>query len=210
MMDDTAEFKPLLSLYGAGEPFLSPHIYDMVEYAGLERGFPLQFHTNGLTLEPHRLARLGPTDVTFSVGGFTLEGYEMCRCGGDLNKAPEIVEIFAHVDGEAFPCCPGVPEVFNGERAQRFRELYAQDKGNIFECAECRFNRLRTFSDAVKLAGDRPAQAPSATASRQPGGWANRIPAQQDEGPGTLSHPAGLGVRGVTTMADAREGNHAR
>lgn len=294
VVDDTAEFKPLLSLYGAGEPFLNPDVYDMVEYAGLEHGFPLQFHTNGLMVDPHRLAPLGPTDVTFSVDGFTQESYQMYRRGGDLKKVLEIVEtfarlaaeqpqgkrpkitfkyiihryneadlprakewvaslpgvtfreaafmlpapdidyyvdhktwstkeshdywaplntpndlyffdeelgvyrnrahllprdgncemvgreIFAHVDGEAFACCvgvlskhregmyfgnifrDGVLEVFNGERAQRFRSLYAQDKGNVFECAECQFNRLRTFSEAVKITKDSLAEQPAA------------------------------------------------
>ena len=62
VVDDTVEFKPLLSLYGAGEPFLNPHVYDMVEYAGLERKFPLPFHTNDLLVDPDLLAPLGPTD----------------------------------------------------------------------------------------------------------------------------------------------------
>ncbi|MGE4291025.1 MAG: radical SAM protein [Desulfovibrio sp.] len=284
VVDDTLEFRPLLSLYGAGEPFLNPDVYEMVRYAGLERKFPLQFHTNGLPLDPHRLAPLGPTDVTFSVDGFSQESYEKYRRGGDLKQVLEIIEtfarlaaeqpqglrpkitfkyiihrfneeevqtakdwvaklpnvifreaafvlpapdidyrlehkgwstkeshdhwaprkipydlyyfdeehgvyknraqllprdgncemvkdeLFAHVDGESYPCClgvlsnyregmyfgnifeEGVLEVFNGERAERFRTIYrTSDKGNVFECAECQFNRLRTFSDAVKV-----------------------------------------------------------
>ncbi len=75
-------------LYYMGEPFLNPHIYDMIEYAK-RFNIRTEICTNGKSVDPMMLAEADPDGVSFVVGGVTQKIHEIYRKGGDLNRTLE-------------------------------------------------------------------------------------------------------------------------
>ena len=79
----------LISLWGWGEPFLNPHIYDMIAYAKA-RGIRLICSTNGhFLLKSGRIERLigsGLDVLIVAVDGATQETYSLYRRPGKLSN----------------------------------------------------------------------------------------------------------------------------
>lgn len=78
----------LMLLYYMGEPFLNPHIYDMIKYAK-QFDVKMEICTNGQSVNPTKLAEADPDEVIFVVGGTTQKIHEIYRKGGNLNKTLE-------------------------------------------------------------------------------------------------------------------------
>jgi len=79
-----------LTLQGLGEPLLSPHLVDMVEYASA-REIEVGFNTNGTLLDratADRLIAAGLSWLHFSLDGATPATYEDVRHGPGLTPRP--------------------------------------------------------------------------------------------------------------------------
>jgi radical SAM protein with 4Fe4S-binding SPASM domain len=79
-----------LTLQGLGEPLLSPHLLDMVRYAG-ERGIEVGFNTNGTLLTraiADQLVEIGCGWLHVSLDGATGATYEDVRHGTDMRPHP--------------------------------------------------------------------------------------------------------------------------
>jgi len=81
-------------LYYMGEPFLNPDIYNMMEYAK-KHEIKLSTCTNGVSVDPVRLAEADPDEVSFVIGGATQEIHEIYRKGGNLDKTLENARVAA-------------------------------------------------------------------------------------------------------------------
>jgi len=77
-------------LYYMGESFLNPDIYDMIEYAR-EFDIKILVCTNGKSVDPIRLVKANPNEVSFVISGTTQETHEIYRKQGDLDKTIENV-----------------------------------------------------------------------------------------------------------------------
>lgn len=88
IIDKIHPYTAEILLYYMGEPFLNPHIYNMIEYV---KKFDIKMYicTNGLSVDPVRLAEADPDEVEFVVGGVTQKIHEMYRKGGDLKRTLE-------------------------------------------------------------------------------------------------------------------------
>ncbi len=75
-------------LYNFGEPFLNPHLLEMVRRAKA-KGLKVIIHSNfSLKFKPgffDEIVRAGIDDLTLSVDGASQETYEKYRVGGDFN-----------------------------------------------------------------------------------------------------------------------------
>ncbi len=95
IVDETGNKLIRVDLFNYGDPFVNPEAVDMVEY--LKEKFPhiyLYISTNGLMLNEHKIERLvkaGVDEITFSLDGADQETYEKYRCGGDFNKAVDLL-----------------------------------------------------------------------------------------------------------------------
>jgi radical SAM protein with 4Fe4S-binding SPASM domain len=79
-----------LTLQGLGEPLLSPHLLQMVEYAA-ERGIEVGFNTNGTLLAraiTERLVDIGCGWLHVSLDGATATTYEDVRHAADFRPRP--------------------------------------------------------------------------------------------------------------------------
>jgi radical SAM protein with 4Fe4S-binding SPASM domain len=98
IVDEACESVFLISLWGWGEPFLNPAIYDMIAYAK-SRGIRLISSTNGHFLnkpgQVDRLIRSGLDVLIVAVDGATQETYERYRRPGTLNSVLEGVRKLA-------------------------------------------------------------------------------------------------------------------
>ena len=98
IIDQTDASAFLISLWGWGEPFLNPHIFDMIAYAKT-RGIQLICSTNGHFLkEPGQVERLvdsGLDVLIVAVDGATQDTYALYRRPGRLSDVLEGVRKLA-------------------------------------------------------------------------------------------------------------------
>jgi len=87
VFDELADCLFLLILWGWGEPFLNPVIYDMIAHAK-QWDVRVISSTNGLAFahgdQAERLVRSGIDSIIFAVDGISQETYEKYRQGGKL------------------------------------------------------------------------------------------------------------------------------
>ncbi len=86
----------------AGEFFRAPEAMDYVEYAAAKK-HPIYIGTNGSYLNEkigRRLIELGVRTVTFSVDGYTEEGYEKVRVGGKWSLLIRNIETLVRLRDE--------------------------------------------------------------------------------------------------------------
>ena len=80
--------KKINILAGQGEPFLHPHIFEMLEKA-IAAGFEVHIVTNGTPLTPDRILRLGKlglASLQFSFAGWDKESYENTYVGAKFER----------------------------------------------------------------------------------------------------------------------------
>jgi radical SAM protein with 4Fe4S-binding SPASM domain len=98
IVDEARENVFLIALWGWGEPFLNPAIYDMITYAKWH-GIRLIASTNGHFLkgqdEAEQLIRAGLDALIVAVDGSTQETYELYRRPGTLDSVLEGVRALA-------------------------------------------------------------------------------------------------------------------
>lgn len=89
VIDDVAEYALLLILWGWGEPFVCPSVFEMIEYAH-RRGIRLVSSTNGHIFQDEghadAVVRSGLDALIVSLSGTTQEAYKRFR-GGRLDHA---------------------------------------------------------------------------------------------------------------------------
>lgn len=87
LIDEIGSCVFFISLWDWGEPFLHPHIYDMIAYAKA-RGIKIASSTNGhLFSQPEnadRVIKSGLDTLIFAVDGISQQTYEAYRKSGDL------------------------------------------------------------------------------------------------------------------------------
>jgi len=71
-------------LEGAGEAFLNPEIYGILQYL---RHIRTYMDTNGQMLDPEAVVLSGLKELVFSIDGYDQESYERYRVGGSYRKA---------------------------------------------------------------------------------------------------------------------------
>jgi radical SAM protein with 4Fe4S-binding SPASM domain len=90
LIDDTWEYALLIVLWGWGEPFMNPAIYDMIHYAG-SKGVRLISSSNGhvFSEEEHaiKVVQSGLDTLIVSLTGTTQESYTRLRKRGQLETA---------------------------------------------------------------------------------------------------------------------------
>jgi len=98
IVDEAREWVFLISLWGWGEPFLNPAIYEMIAYAR-SHGIRSVSSTNGYCLkDPHRVEQLvhaGLDALIVAVDGTTQETYALYRRPGTLDSVLEGVRLLA-------------------------------------------------------------------------------------------------------------------
>jgi radical SAM protein with 4Fe4S-binding SPASM domain len=98
IVDEAREWTYLISLWGWGEPFLNPAVYEMIAYAK-SHGVRLISSTNGHFLKDPRkveeLIRSGLDALIVAVDGTTQETYELYRRPGTLDSVLEGVRMLA-------------------------------------------------------------------------------------------------------------------
>lgn len=77
-----------LLLYGTGEPFIHPEIYEMIRVAR-EAKIAVSLCTNGDLVDGPRLAQAQPEEVYFAIDGADPETHAVYRRGSDLNRVIE-------------------------------------------------------------------------------------------------------------------------
>jgi len=92
LIDEVGPYVFLILLWDWGEPFMNPHIYEMISYAG-QKGIKLASSTNGhVFADPEhaeKVIRSGLDTLIFAVDGISQETYEKYRRGGKLDAALE-------------------------------------------------------------------------------------------------------------------------
>jgi len=90
ILDEAGPYAFTLLLWDWGEPFVNPHVYDMIAYAKA-KDVKVVSSTNGhLFADPDRaeaLVRSGLDTIIFAIDGATQATYERYRQGGDLAQA---------------------------------------------------------------------------------------------------------------------------
>ncbi len=99
ILDDceTSNVRKLVFANAQGEPFLNPHIFEMIEMA-VNRGFWTMVSTNGTPFTPDRCARLarsGINNIQFSFAGYDKLTYETVYAGGQWEKVTKNLECLA-------------------------------------------------------------------------------------------------------------------
>jgi radical SAM protein with 4Fe4S-binding SPASM domain len=80
-----------LILYFQGEPFLAPHLFEMIRYAK-QRNIYVSTSTNGHFLDERNIRKIldsGLDRLIISLDGASQESYEKYRVGGDFEKVKE-------------------------------------------------------------------------------------------------------------------------
>lgn len=89
IIDEIGDYIFHLLLWDWGEPFLNPHIYDMISYAK-EKGVKIISSTNGMVFEnekqAERLVLSGIDTIIFAIDGISQKTYQAYRQGGDLHR----------------------------------------------------------------------------------------------------------------------------
>lgn len=99
-IDETGDYVFLILLWDWGEPFLNPHIYEMIAYAR-ERGIKIVSSSNGHLFaqaeHAKKVVQSGLDTLIFAMDGITQESYERYRCGGNLATVLEgIRQVVSH------------------------------------------------------------------------------------------------------------------
>jgi len=88
VIDEAKNFVSDIYLHHRGEPFLNPHIYEMIIYAR-ERGIKVRLHTNATVLSKEKAEKVleaQPDLISISFDGFQKDIYEDIRKGADFEK----------------------------------------------------------------------------------------------------------------------------
>jgi radical SAM protein with 4Fe4S-binding SPASM domain len=100
LVDEIAEHETSITLWNYGEPFLHPHIFDMIRYAA-SRGTPIVSSTNGhvfySTTSVDALATCGLTRLIVSIDGATEVVNAMYRRGVELARVLAGLDYFREV-----------------------------------------------------------------------------------------------------------------
>jgi radical SAM protein with 4Fe4S-binding SPASM domain len=92
LIDEIGSYVFLIMLWDWGEPFLNPHIYEMISYAK-QKGIKVVSSTNGHVFKDKEhvdnLLRCGLDTLIVAVDGMTQDTYELYRKGGSLSHALE-------------------------------------------------------------------------------------------------------------------------
>lgn len=87
LIDEVGEYLFLILFWDWGEPFLNPHIYEMIGYAR-QRGIKTVSSSNGHVFaqakHAEQVVRSGLDTLIFAMDGVTQESYERYRQGGKL------------------------------------------------------------------------------------------------------------------------------
>ena len=98
IVDEVQDYVFLMALWGWGEPFINPDIYDMIAYAR-SKGIRLIASTNGHFLkgrrEAERLIRAGLDVLIIAIDGSTQETYQLYRRPGTLDSVLQGVRTLA-------------------------------------------------------------------------------------------------------------------
>jgi MoaA/NifB/PqqE/SkfB family radical SAM enzyme len=90
ILDEAGPYAFTLLLWDWGEPFVNPHIYEMIAYAKT-KGVKVISSTNGHLFAQHdradALVRSGLDTIIFAIDGATQATYERYRQGGSLETA---------------------------------------------------------------------------------------------------------------------------
>jgi len=100
LIDEVGDYVFLILLWDWGEPFLNPHVYDMIAYAK-QRDIQIISSTNGHVFsdrsQADKLVRSGLDSLIVAVDGITQKTYEKYRQGGSLeavlNGIAHVIEI---------------------------------------------------------------------------------------------------------------------
>jgi radical SAM protein with 4Fe4S-binding SPASM domain len=96
LIDQVGDYVFLILLWDWGEPFLNPHVYDMITYAR-QRGIKVISSTNGHLFRQQKHAddviRSGLDSLIIALDGITQETYELYRQGGDVEAVLEAVRL---------------------------------------------------------------------------------------------------------------------
>jgi MoaA/NifB/PqqE/SkfB family radical SAM enzyme len=95
IVDQIAKYAYVLELYNWGEPFLNPHIFDMINYAH-QRRISVRLSSNMNYFAPKMAAQVvasGLDRLIVSVDGSTQETYEKYRRGGKLAQVLDNVRL---------------------------------------------------------------------------------------------------------------------
>lgn len=95
VIDQVGSYLFLILLWGWGEPFLNPTVYDMIAYAK-KRDIKIVSSTNGHVFargdHAERLVRSGIDCIIFAVDGISQETYEQYRIRGDVGTVAAGIE----------------------------------------------------------------------------------------------------------------------
>lgn len=96
IIDEVGAYLTHAELYNYGEPFMNPHVADMIRY--LKQINPeviIEIHTNGHYFDTEEkrvnVIKSGLDILSFSVDGITQEVYEKYRIGGNLSLVVEAI-----------------------------------------------------------------------------------------------------------------------
>ncbi len=140
IIDDLAEFQsPLkvLRLYKDGEPFLNPHLAEMVKYAKDSGNVKfIDTTTNGALLTRERVMPVieaGIDQINISLDGMSDEQFlEFTRTKVDLNKFVENIKYLYEHRGNCKILIKTVNELLNEETRQLFLETFSPIVDKIF------------------------------------------------------------------------------
>lgn len=92
ILDETGDYVFLLLLWGWGEPFMKPGVYEMIAYSK-NKDVQIISSTNGHIFSKRKNAekvvRSGLNSLIFAVDGITQQTYQCYRQGGNLEKVLE-------------------------------------------------------------------------------------------------------------------------
>jgi radical SAM protein with 4Fe4S-binding SPASM domain len=92
VLDQMGPYLLHLTLWNQGEPFLNPHLVEMIRYAKANK-MTVQTSTNGHFLDDdgvaEQLVRAGLDDLIISLDGISPQTYRGYRKGGDLGRVLE-------------------------------------------------------------------------------------------------------------------------
>jgi radical SAM protein with 4Fe4S-binding SPASM domain len=137
-VDDVYRHALLIILWGWGEPFICPSVYEMIEYAH-RKGVRLVSSTNGhVFVRPEHaegVVRSGLDALIVSLSGTTQEAYARFR-GGELETA-----------------LAGVREIVAQKRSQRSRTPHVQLSFIVTDYSESQIPRLTELARSLGVDG---------------------------------------------------------
>ncbi len=96
IIDESCDFVKVYQLYWMGEPFLNPHIFDMIKYIRTKSNAVIVVSTNGSLLNSDLSKRIISSGIDKLIididSGNNADIYSMIRCGGDFETVVKNVE----------------------------------------------------------------------------------------------------------------------